>query len=278
MPLSPRRRRRALQAHQLRDQGLSLRQIAQHLHISHTTVHHDLLALETNWPEIAQSAVAEHTMRVVQLSRQRLETLAREGPLGPFHRVQTRTPDGLIYPAAQLLSDASLIRLHELHERALHNAARQLLNAVKQLGRTAPDQIAPNADHAPWSDDQLPFPLEELADAELPNAALPDDQPPALNPPTAPDNTLTEPNTPNQTLTNPTTPNHLQPPRPDSAAPQTAAPTTAQHPNRPTTTLHETRAQRRLAQRQAQRQAERQARKARKQLRRRPRAPAPTPS
>ena len=218
MPLSPRRRRRALQAHQLRAQGLSLRQIAQHLRISHTSVHHDLLALETDWPEIARTAANELTMSVVQLFQQRLETLAREGPLGPFKGIQNRTADGTIYPAAQLLDDAAIIRLHELHDRALRNAAGQLLQAAKQLNNTAAPIDAAAEPDAPLG--ELPYPLEELADADL-NAEQPIPEP-APDAPAAPNQTLTAPTKPNQRLTNPTTPNHPQPPRPDSPPAETA--------------------------------------------------------
>ena len=216
MPLSPRRRRRALQAHQLRSQGLSLRQIAQHLRISHTSVHHDLLALETDWPEIAQTAANELTMSVVQLFQHRLQTLAREGPLGPFKGIQNLASDGAVYPAAQLLNDAAIIRLHELHDRALRNAAGQLLQAAKQLNNAAANPTDTAAEPDAPLGHNLPYPLEELADADInPEQPLPE---PTLD---APNHTLTAPIKPNQRLTNPTTPNHPQPPRPD----RTTAPT-----------------------------------------------------
>ncbi len=180
MPLSPRQRRRALRAHQLRNEGLPLRQIADHLDISHSTARRDLLALETDWPDIARAAAHELILQLVQLCRHRLETLAREGPLGPFNHHPARINS---------LSPDHRIRLHELHNRALRNTAAQLLQAVAQLNV---DATAPN-DPADWSENQPPFPLDELTDAERP----------------APDN-------PYQDVPNPTTLNRPQPPRPDT--------------------------------------------------------------
>ena len=186
MPLSPRQRRRALQARQLRDQGLPLRQIADQLDISHSTARRDLLALETDWPDIARAAAHELILQLVQLCRHRLETLAREGPLGPFNQLNLRT---------DALSPDHRIRLHELHNRALRNTAAQLLEAVAQLNAAATTPINP----ADWSENQLPYPLDELTDAERP----------------APDN-------PYQDVPNPTTRNRPQPPRPDSNPAQPA--------------------------------------------------------
>ena len=181
MPLSPRQRRRALRAHQLRGEGLPLRQIADQLQISHSTARRDLLALETDWPDIARAAAHELILQVVQLCRHRLETLAREGPLGPFSRLNLRT---------DTLSSDHRIRLHELHNRALRNTASQLLQAVAQLN--ADTVAAGPIDPADWSAGELPYPLDELTDAQRP----------------APDN-------PCQDVPNPTAPNHYQPPRPD---------------------------------------------------------------
>ncbi len=181
MPLSPRQRRRALRAHQLRNEGLPLRQIADHLDISHSTARRDLLALETDWPDIARAAAHELILQLVQLCRHRLETLAREGPLGPFNHHPARINS---------LSPDHRIRLHELHNRALRNTAAQLLQAVAQLNADA--VAAGPIDPADWSADELPYPLDELTDAQRP----------------APDN-------PYQDVPNPTTPNHFQPPRPD---------------------------------------------------------------
>ena len=186
MPLSPRQRRRALRARQLRNEGLPLRQIADQLDISHSTARRDLLALETDWPDIARAAAHELILQLVQLCRHRLETLAREGPLAPFNP-----------PPARLnsLSPDHRIRLHELHNRALRNTAAQLLQAVAQLNAAA-DAVGPN-DPADWSENQPPFPLDELTDAERP----------------APDN-------PYQDVPNPTALDHPQPPRPDRDAAQ----------------------------------------------------------
>ena len=195
MPLSPRQRRRALRAHHLRNEGLPLRQIADRLDISHSTARRDLLALETDWPDIARAAAHELILQVVQLCRHRLETLAREGPLAPFNHHPARI-DGL--------SPDHRIRLHELHNRALRNTAGQLLQAVAQLN--ADTAATAPVDPADWSENQLPYPLDELTDAER----------------SAPDN-------PHRDVPNPTTPNRPQPPRPDRTVAQPGPHYTPKH-------------------------------------------------
>lgn len=55
MPSSPRRRRRTLREHQLRQNGWSLERIAQQVNVSNATVHADLRLLETNWSDFARA-------------------------------------------------------------------------------------------------------------------------------------------------------------------------------------------------------------------------------
>ena len=56
--LSPRRRRRILRVHQLRQRGATIRAIAQQLNAAPSTIHSDLRTLEQHWQSILQ-----HTTR-----------------------------------------------------------------------------------------------------------------------------------------------------------------------------------------------------------------------
>ena len=194
MPLSPRRRQRALKVQLLRAQGLSLRQIAAHLRVSHTTVRGDLLALETNWPEIAQTAANDIAVHLFRLFSQRLNTLVRDGPLGPFKGSFSQFSDGSMVPTVDILSRTEVIRLHERHDRALHHAAGQLLSAARHLNTADPGRPAD------WPDQLPPFPLDELADAEQPD----------------PNQPIDAPSEPVQNIPNPAASAQLQPLRPDS--------------------------------------------------------------
>ena len=200
MPLSPRRRQRALKVQLLRAQGLSLRQIAAHLRVSHTTVRGDLLALETNWPEIAQTAANDIAVHLFRLFSQRLNTLVRDGPLGPFKGSFSQFSDGSMVPTVDILSHTEVIRLHERHDRALHHAAGQLLSAARHLNTADPGRPAD------WPDQLPPFPLDELADAEQPD----------------PNQPIDAPSEPVQNIPDPAASAQLQSPRPDSDSPQSA--------------------------------------------------------
>ena len=82
MPTSPRRRRRVLREHQLRQNGNTLEQIAEKVNVSVATVHADLRLLETDWHDIA--AATRNDLLVQQINRvnRRLGHLINTGVVG----------------------------------------------------------------------------------------------------------------------------------------------------------------------------------------------------
>ena len=97
MNISPRRRRRIIREHQLRQNGRTLEDIAARLGVSVATVHADLRLLETNWNDFAQAT--RHDLLLQQITRvnRRIGHLLNRKPLGPeagftaeeFLRVET---------------------------------------------------------------------------------------------------------------------------------------------------------------------------------------------
>ena len=96
MHIPPQRRQRILKAHSLRQQGHSLRQIAEQLGVSHATVRADLQLLETHWSEIAAAAADDVLFEQLHLLREQLvrldaldiiEQFGQHLPPGELHRV-----------------------------------------------------------------------------------------------------------------------------------------------------------------------------------------------
>ena len=148
MPISPRRRRRILHAHRLREGGWSLREIAAELDISHTTVHQDLKLLETHWAEFAQAlandSLIEHHCRL----RDQLERLYNQHPLDAVHGFH----DGMAlieFPPAQL------VQLVALHKREIIAAMREYRYSINDLRKAAEAQR------------DTPQPVPDYPDAEL---------------------------------------------------------------------------------------------------------------
>ena len=148
MPISPRRRRRILHAHRLREGGWSLREIAAELDISHTTVHQDLKLLETHWVEFAQAlandSLIEHHCRL----RDQLERLYNQHPLDAVHGFH----DGMAlieFPPAQL------VQLVALHKREIIAAMREYRYSINDLRKAAEAQR------------DTPQPVPDYPDAEL---------------------------------------------------------------------------------------------------------------
>ena len=250
MTLSPQRRRRALQAHQLRQQGLSLRQIAQHLQLSRTAVHNDLRALETQRPQLIQALADDKLLDHAQRLEQRLDQLLSEHPLSKLERFLALNHDGQVRPLNEILPPEQIARFVDIHERAIRTALAEYRATLRDLRASTRNRL----ETTPAADD-----------ADYPNAELADPEPPA-DAPASGDQTLTEVDTRltgvDARLTKVDTAHHPQSP----TQPQTPAkhseiaipPIPA--PPASTQAVNLTRQQRR----QAQRQAERESRKARK--------------
>ena len=90
MHISPQRRRRILRAHNLRQHGSSLRDIAHRLHLSAATVHADLRALETDWTDIAQAIRNDLLLQQVNRLNRLINRLIQQPPPASSPRSASR--------------------------------------------------------------------------------------------------------------------------------------------------------------------------------------------
>ena len=145
--ISPRRRRRIFRAHQLRQDGLTLEQIAEQLDVSVATVHADLRLLEEHWVVLTQDIHDDLLLQQIARLDRRVERLSRLDPIADAQRA--------LGPDAELnLEQLGLIE--DRHERRLAQAGRELRMLLKQLHNRHDYRSTRSAD----------APDEELADPE----------------------------------------------------------------------------------------------------------------
>ena len=217
MPLSPQRRRRALRAHELRQHHFTIREIAEELRVSPTTVHDDLRAIETHQAEFARATAHDALLQHLALLRHRIHELITN-PLKPLEPFAAQNSDGSVQPLFQHIDSADLIRYLEHRDRALQSALREYRLTARDLLRAADTgQLAPETIAAAVNE----YPAAELADAPPPI------EQPADHPVEHPEQTL---NNPEQTRTNLNNSEHPQPLRPDRTALQ-IHPNPPDHPN-----------------------------------------------
>ena len=222
MPTSPQRRHRIRRAHQLRQHGHTLRQIAQQLNVSHSTIAEDLKRFETHRQEIttdiSHDLQLEHTLQL----RDRLHHLYAQDPLHPLQRYPLTDAQGRQKTRAAEATTSEIIRLYSLHQRAITQAEREYRHALQELAHADINSEA----------DTLDYPDDQLAAAQPVQPAQPRTQPtkpdqirttpttaehakpaakPAKSPKTQPDHPQTQPTKPEQTRTTPTTTEHPQP-------------------------------------------------------------------
>ncbi len=241
MPTSPQRRRRILHAHELRQAGKSLRQIAETLGVSHATIHADLKLFETDWSEIAEQTADDFLFEHVTLLRRRLHRLLQEDPTKPLEAFSFVTDGGRVTPLVERTAPAQIARLHEVHHRAIATALREYRLILRELRPAARARALADAEAEAFD-----YPDDQLTDAPRPKA-LPDPAktqpklnepnqlrptgPPAFEPSPTPEQrerqTLSMMADYKRSKTNPTNPDQLQPPRPDT---QPLEPSTAKTP------------------------------------------------
>ena len=160
MHFTPRRRRRMLRAHALREAGYSLREIARLLGVSVSTVHADLRALETHWPEFAHACHDDLLLQQIARTNQRLERLHNQQP--------TELISQLGLPSDILVTVADMTRLQALREQSINAASRELRMLLAQLGPAARQRAGEIIEL-----ELLDLPDDQLADPEqdrtLPN-------------------------------------------------------------------------------------------------------------
>ncbi len=207
MNISPQRRNRIRRAHQLRQQGHTLRSIAQQLGVSHPTIIDDLALLETDRIPLTLTIIHDLLIAHSLDLHDRVNSLIRRDPLQPLTRFSAAKPDGEPVSLDAEAGPEQIARFEALHDRALNNALREFRLALRELDRATTFVKNQPAD----------FPPEQLAAPDLPTPTKPDhDQPPQ---PTDPD------------LPTPTKPDHAQPPQP--TAPDLPTPTKPDHAQPP---------------------------------------------
>ena len=230
MPTSPQRRRRILHAHELRQAGQSLRQIAETLGVSHATIHSDLKLFETDWSDIAEQTADDFLFEHVTLLRRRVHRLLQEDPTKPLEAFSFVTDGGRVTPLVERTAAAQIARLHEVHHRAIATALREYRLVLRELRPAAKARALADAEAEAFD-----YPDDQLTDAPRPRA-LPDPAktqpklnepnqlrptgPPAFDSPPNPEQrerqTLSMMADYKRSKTNPTNPDQLQPPRPDT--------------------------------------------------------------
>ncbi len=255
MPTSPQRRRRILHAHELRQAGQSLRQIATALGVSHATIHADLKLLETDWSGIAEQTADDFLFEHVTLLRRHVHRLLQEDPNKPLEAFSFLTDGGKVTPLLPHTAPAQIARLHEVHHRAIATALREYRLILRELRPAAKARALADAEAEAFD-----YPDDQLLDAPRPKA-LPDpaktqpklNEPDHLRPAGPP--TFEPAQTPEQrerttlsiigdyerSKTKSTNPDQPQPPRPDTqplkaAASKTPPDTPATEPPEPTET------------------------------------------
>ena len=158
MNISPRRRRRILREHQLRQNGHTLEQIAKKVDISVATVHADLRVLETNWTEFAQATRKDLLLQQINRLNRLITRLTNRKPFA----------DDGTFTVEQIIS------LETLLSRDLNAANREFRLLLRELRADAPqnDEII----ELELSD----YPDHELADPERTRKNLKE---PETNPP-----------------------------------------------------------------------------------------------
>ena len=247
MPTSPQRRHRILHAHELRQAGHSLRQIATALNVSHATIHADLKLFETDWSGIAEQTADDFLFEHVTLLRRHVHRLLQEDPTKPLEAFSFLTDGGKVTPLLPHTAPAQIARLHEVHHRAIATALREYRLILRELRPAAKARALADAEAEAFD-----FPDDQLLDAPRPKA-LPDpaktqpklSEPNHLRPSGPP--TFEPAQTPEQrertalsiigdyerSKTRSTNPDQPQPPRPDTQPLEAATAKTP--PDTPTT-------------------------------------------
>ncbi|MYA02540.1 MAG: HTH domain-containing protein, partial [Chloroflexi bacterium] len=128
MFIPPKRRRRIMRAHHLRQQGHSLRQIAEKLNISIATVRADLKLAQTHWATIAAASADDLLLESLHLLQIRL-TLAIKRDY--------------VADNASRLTPVDYLRARDAQETQLNHLAREIRRTAHDVHRRAaqrPDQ------------------------------------------------------------------------------------------------------------------------------------------
>ena len=169
MHVPAQRRQRILQVHSLRQQGHSLRQIAEQLGISHATVRADLQLLETHWSEIVAPAADDILLEQLHLLHRQLGHLAKINVIETFGDqlppIELRRASEFHY--TKLLALVREIRrtANDLHRRARERAAQPKLAAeLDEPQETA--EISPKSSTTIHPESTISQPEQEIVETD----------------------------------------------------------------------------------------------------------------
>ncbi len=149
MSISPRRRRRILRAHKLRQQGHSVRRIGKSLRVSHATIVADLKLLETHWSEVVDQSADDLLLEQLRLLQIRLRKVMDFDMLKSFGHCVA----------------ADFARIYQAHVAEQATLLRETRRTVAQLHERA----ALRRTEAGETPLELDYPEDELASAPRPS-------------------------------------------------------------------------------------------------------------
>ncbi len=156
MDISPRRRSRILKAHQLRQNGGSLRSIATALNISPATLLADLRLLETNWSEVADALADDLLLELLTLLQARLHRLTSTGPPLPLEHIAVVSDRGERAPIVEACPAARAVaQLVASHDHAIAATLHEIRQTIREIERPPRGPVARTNAHTDSGDDQL---------------------------------------------------------------------------------------------------------------------------
>ncbi len=137
MDISALRRSRILKAHELRQNGHSLRSIANALNISQATLLADLRLLETHRSEVADALADDLLLELLTLLQARLQRLTSAGPPLPLEHIAVVSDQREQPPVLELRPAArDVARLVASHDNAVAATLHEIRQTIREIERT----------------------------------------------------------------------------------------------------------------------------------------------
>ena len=154
MNISPRRRSRILKAHELRQNGGSLRSIATALNISPATLLADLRLLETDWSEVADALADDLLLELLTILQARLHRLTGTGPPLPLEHIPVVRDQGERAPIVEARPAARTVaQLVASHDHAIAATLHEIRQTIREIEQTARGPVARTDARSDSSDD-----------------------------------------------------------------------------------------------------------------------------
>ena len=138
MDISALRRSRILKAHELRQNGDSLRNIANALNISQATLLADLSLLETHWSEVADALADDLLLELLTLLQARLQRLTSAGPpLSLEHNAIGGDQGERALVVEERPAARDVARLFASHDNAIAATLHEIRQTIREIERTS---------------------------------------------------------------------------------------------------------------------------------------------